>query len=124
MSTDSKILQEKFPFLTLFTYADQELLGIIQNSGKNVVSVYVYNNIPTLELKKKFIELGNIWWNESNRRIPINMFFKQDFDVFQRYAVNFVAKEFKITCGHTVSLQNLGSKRIKRRRVEVVIKSK
>lgn len=124
MSSELKILQDKFPFLTLFSYAEQELLGIVQNHGKNVVTVYVFNNIQSAELKRKFIELGHVWWDESNRKIPINLFFKQDFDIFQRYAVNFVSKEFKIISGPSVSLHNLNQKRVKRRRVELVIKNK
>jgi hypothetical protein len=124
MSKELKELNEKFPFLTLYQYADVEGLCIIQNHGKNVVTVYDFNAIQTDDLKKKFIEMGNIWWWESNRKVPINLFFKQDFDIFQKYARNFVTKEFKIIHGHSVSLHNLNQKRVKRRRVELVIKNK
>ena len=124
MSKELKLLQERFPFLTLFEYSGEEFLGIIQNHGKNVVSVYVYNNIKDKELKRHFLELAQIWWNESNRKIPINLFFKQDFDIFQPFTMNFVTKEFNIINGHSVSLQELNQKRVKRRRIELVIKPK
>ena len=124
MSKELKILQERFPFLTLFEYSGEQMIGIIQNHGKNVCSVYVYDKIPSPELKKQFLELAQIWWNESNRRIPINLFFKQDFDVFESYVTNFVTKEFNIIVGHSVSLQELNQKRVKRRRIELVIKPK
>ena len=123
MSKELQLLQEKFPFLTLFQYAGEEYLGIVQNHGKNVVSVYVYNNIKDQQLKKHFLELAQVWWNESNRRIPINLFFKQDFDIFESCVTNFVTKEFNIITGHAVSLQGLNQKRVKRRRVELVIKT-
>ena len=124
MSKDLTILQEHFPFLTLFQYANDELIGIIQNSGKNVTSIYVYNLIKIPEQKKHFLDLAQIWWAESNRKIPINLFFKQDFDMFEPFAQNFVTKELKIISGHIVSLEELNAKRIKRKRVEVVIKHK
>lgn len=124
MSRELQLLQEKFPFLTLFQYSGEEYVGIIQNQGKNVVSAYVYNNIKEEDLRRQFLELAQEWWWASNRKIPINLFFKQDFDIFAPYVVNFVAKEFKIINGHTVSLQGLNQKRVKRRRVELVIKTK
>jgi hypothetical protein len=124
MSKELKILQEHFPFLTLFEYSGEEYLGIIQNSGKNVISAYICSNIKDKELKKLFLEMGQIWWGESNRRIPINLFFKQDFDIFQPFVMNFVTKEFNIINGHSVSLQELNQKRVKRRRIELVIKPK
>lgn len=124
MSKELAILQTQFPFLTLYHYGDEELLGVVQNAGKGVVSVYVYNKIPTTELKKQFIELAQVWWDESNRRIPINLFFKQDFSIFSPYVCNYVAKEFNVISGHVVSLQALNAKRVKRRRIELVIKNK
>lgn len=122
MSKELNFLQEKFPFLTLFEYAGEEYLGIIQNGGKNIVSVYVYNNIKEDNLKRKFIELAQDWWWSSNRKIPINLFFKTDFDIFQPYVVNFITKEFKLINGHSVSLESLNSRRVKRRRTEFIVK--
>lgn len=124
MSRELQLLQEKFPFLALYQYSDEEMIGLVQNQGKSVVSVYVYNNIKEEALRRKFLELAQEWWWSSNRKIPINLFFKQDFDIFSPYVVNYVAKEFKILNGHTVSLQGLNNKRVKRKRVELVIKQK
>lgn len=124
MSKDLQLLQEKLPFLTLYEYAGEEGIGIIQNYGKTCVSVYVLSDLMPKVLKEHFIKLADEWWWGSNRKIPINLFFKQDFDVFKPYVTNFVAKEFKIIAGHSVSLQNMNSKRVKRRRIELVVKSK
>ncbi len=121
MSKDLKVLQEKFPFLTLFSYSNEEYIGIVQNHGKNVVSVYVLNKISDKGLRKKFIEMGEIWWTESNRKIPINLFFKKDFNIFQQFMTNFITKEFKVIEGQIVSLNSLNQKRTKRRRVEMVV---
>ena len=118
------LLQEKFPFLSLYEYGGEEFLGIIQNYGKNIVSVYNFNKITDQQLKRRFIELGEIWWTESNRKICINLFFKQDFDVFAPFMVNYVSKEFRLLNGHIVSLHSLNAKRVKRKRVQMVVKPK
>jgi len=124
MASELQILQDRFPFLTLFQYAGEEMIGVVQNQGKNVVSCYVYNKLTTPEQKKLFLELAQVWWAESNRKIPINLFFRSDFDIFNFCVCNFVAKEFKIISGHSVSLHTLNHKRVKRRRVELIIKDK
>lgn len=124
MSREKNILQEKFPFLSLITYGSEEMLVIIQNVSKNIVSAYVLNKILNPEHKKRFIELGDIWWTESNRKIPINLFCKQEFDMFEPYLMNFIAKEVVIENGPVVSLHSLNQKRVKRKRIELVIKQK
>ena len=124
MSKELQLLQEQMPFLTLFEYAGEEGIGIIQNYGKTCVSVYVIGPLMSSELRARFVELAGEWWWNSNRKIPINLFFKQDFDIFKRFIVNHATKEFKIISGHSVSLQGLNNKRVKRRRIELVIKSK
>lgn len=117
---DVNILQEKFPFLTIFNYAGEEKIGIIQNQSKTVVSAYVLNDMKDVKLVKKFIDLGDIWWNESNRKVPINLFLKDDFTMFNKYLKNYIAKEFKIVAGPTVSLSNLATKRVKRKKIELI----
>jgi len=121
MSQDLTFLKEHFPFLTVFNYANTEYVGVVQNSSKSVTSVYIFNRIVLDEQKKKFLDLANIWWNESNRKIPINLFFKSDFDEFSCFVLTFITKEMEIVSGHTVSIQNLNSKRIKRKRTELHI---
>lgn len=122
--SDIKILQERFPFLTIFRYADEEFLGIIQTQSKTVVSAYIFNDIINKEEQKEFIELGDVWWSESNRKVPINLFLKQDFEKFERYLKHFTGKEFKIVIGPTVSLQNLSKRRVKRKRIELIREDK
>ncbi len=118
--SDLKLLQERFPFLSLFKYAGAEHIGLIQNKGKTIVSVYVYDDIVEHAKKVKFLELAEIWWWESNRKIPINLFLKQDFDEFKFCLKNFNVKEFDLIQGHIVSLKDLNDRRIKRRRIELV----
>lgn len=120
MASDLKVLQDSLPFLTLFKYANEEYVGIVQNQGKTIVSVYIYNLIHGDDLKRKFIKLGETWWWESNRKVPINLFLKEDFQDFEFCLRSFNNKEFEVIQGPTISLQNLNEKRVKRRRIELI----
>ena len=50
------------------------LTGIVQNQDNQVISFYDYGRIMSPQDKMKFFKLGEIWWFESNRKIPINIF--------------------------------------------------
>ena len=73
-------LAEKYPFMSLCVYANMEYVGIIQNRDETITTIYDFGNIQNTELKILFIELANIWWWESNRSIPINIFLKQEWE--------------------------------------------
>jgi hypothetical protein len=119
---DLKEFVEKWPFITIASFSEDEYVGIVQNRDAHVTSFYDYNLIKTLELQKKFLELGEIWWWESNRQIPINIFLKQDFIVFRPILKTFVSKEFSVISGPCVSLNELNQKRSKRRSIQLVKK--
>tara|TARA_B100001057_G_scaffold501187_1_gene621685 strand:- start:5400 stop:5810 length:411 start_codon:yes stop_codon:yes gene_type:complete len=116
-------LKEQFPFLTCIKYASQEFIGVIQNSDQIVTSMYVYDNITSPELKKVFLDMGEMWWWESNRLIPINIFLSGDFDVFNHSLKNFVTKDLEVVFGPMTSMQNVIRKRIKRRQISLVNKT-
>ena len=67
-------LQENFPFISVLNHVDQEYVGIIINQDHQITSMYDYSLIRTDKEKSRFIELGEVWWWESNRQIPINIF--------------------------------------------------
>ena len=112
----------KWPFITIASFSESEFVGIVQNRDNHVTSFYDYNLIKSLELKKRFLELGEVWWWESNRQIPINIFLKADFVVFRAILKTYVSKEFKIISGPCVSLNELNNKKSKRRSIQLVKK--
>lgn len=64
--------------------------------------------------------MGEIWWWESNRQIPINIFLRNEMQQF-RYAIKtFNSKDVKVILGHVVNLLNLSTKRIKRKSVQLI----
>lgn len=116
-----KLLQ-KFPFLSHIRYGNNEYIGIVQNRDAHCTSFYNYEKIQELELKKLFLELGEVWWWESNRMIPINIFLKDDWKLFRPYLTTFVSKDCEIVAGPNVSLSELSKKRTKRRSIQLVKK--
>ena len=75
-----KDIEEKFPFLSVVTYGGQEYIGIINNQDSFITSMYIFTDLLSEDEKARFIELGEVWWWESNRMIPINIFLKDDMN--------------------------------------------
>jgi len=97
-----------------------EFVGIVQNQDANVISFYDYGRIMSPQDKIKFLKFGEIWWHESNRKIPINIFLKGDFRYFRTTLVTLNSKDIEIVHGPTVKLSEISSKRIKRRTIQLV----
>lgn len=114
---------EKFPFLTLGRYLEQEYLGIVGNSDNQITSMYIYNSLPDEEHKKLFLQLGDEWWWETNRQMPINVTLKDRWTVFRPYLKTFITSDFEIIQGPCVSLDTVMVKRVKRRQIQLVRKT-
>lgn len=113
-------LQENFPFISVINHVDQEYVGIIINQDAQITSFYDYSAIKTEAEKTRFIELGEAWWWESNRQIPINIFLSKEIQLF-RYAIkNFATKDVKVILGPCTSLNDIITKRIKRKSITLV----
>ena len=117
-----KKLADKYPFITLCVYASQEYVGIVINQDAQVTSIYDFSAIKTEEERNKFLELGEIWWWESNRQIPINIFLLREIAPFKYAIRNFSTKDTKIVLGPCTSLNDIIVKRIKRKSITLVRK--
>ena len=117
-----KDIEEKFPFLSVVTYGGQEYVGIINNQDSFITSMYVFTQINSEEEKARFIELGEVWWWESNRMIPINIFLKNDMQPFKYVMMTMNTKDVKVGLGPTVNLNKLEIKRVKRKSVQLLKK--
>jgi len=115
-------LQENFPFISVLTHADKEYVGIIINQDANVTSFYDYEAIEKESGKQHFLELGEAWWWESNRQIPINIFLRKEIKIYDYAIRNFTTKDVKVTLGPVTSLNNIIVKRIKRKSITLVRK--
>ena len=113
-------LAEKYPFITLCVYASTEYIGIIQNQDDAITTIYDFGSIRDLENKKKFLELANIWWWESNRSIPINIFLKNEWDLFKSSLRTFANKDLEILHGPVCNLSEMARKKSKRKSITLV----
>lgn len=118
-------IQENYPFFSYIRYGKKEYtdyLGILINTDNVITSLYNFEDIPSAELRKHFIELGEQWWWESNRVIPINMFLGSQISLYRNWIVNMNSKDVQILWGPKTSLNNIVQKRIKRRSIQLVRK--
>lgn len=111
---------KNLPFLNIITHNGEELFGIIQNSDDKVTSFYDFGIIKTPELKQHFLKLGEEWWNESNRLLPINIYIGREMSLFRHCLKSFNTKEVEVLHGQITSLNNLLKKRIKKRQISLV----
>jgi hypothetical protein len=116
-------LQQNFPFISVLTHVDHEYVGIIINQDNQVTSMYDYTLIKDETEKTRFIELGEAWWWESNRQIPINIFLSKEIHSFRYSIRNFSTKDVKVILGPCTSLNDIIVKRIKRKSITLVRKS-
>jgi len=115
-----KKLSDNHPFITVVSFASQDYVGIVQNRDDQCTSIYDYGAIIDAQAKQLFLELGEIWWWESNRQIPINIFLKEDWNPFKPYLRTFNNKNLTILHGPVVSLNELNKRRSKRRSITLV----
>lgn len=115
-------LKENFPFITVLNHVDKEYVGIVINQDSTVTSMYNYDALKSDAEKKRFLELGEVWWWESNRQIPINIFLHNEIADLKYSIINFSTKDVKVLFGPVTSLNDIIVKRIKRRSITLVRK--
>jgi hypothetical protein len=76
--------------------------------------------IKTDEDRKNFLELGEVWWWESNRKLPINIFLKKEMRIFKYAIKTFNSKDTELIFGPLVNLSEIAEKRIKRKSIQLV----
>lgn len=117
-----KDIEKNFPFISVVAYGGNEYVGIISNQDQYVTCMYVYEHLKSLEHKQLFLELGEIWWWESNRMIPINIFLRKEIEPIRYSLMSMNTKDSRISIGPTVNLNNLAMKRVKRKSVQLIRK--
>lgn len=122
MNTKYQEFLEQYPFLTVISYASNEYLGIIQNMDTQIASMYIYERLKSVEEKKLFLQLGDEWWWETNRRLPINIALRNRWP-FHYCSQSFNVKQVEIIAGPEVRLSNSITRRIKRRTISLVRKN-
>ena len=115
-----KEIEDQYPYISVVAYGGQEYVGIISNQDQTVTSMFVYTDCKSTADKKLLLDLGDIWWWESNRMIPINIFLKKEMERLSYTLITMNSKNVKIVIGPCVNVNNLAVKRIKRKSVQLV----
>ena len=115
-------LLENYPFISYVGYGGNEYIGIIQNVDDLLTSVYDFGALRTEDEKVLFLALGESWWWESNRLIPINVFLRQDWIPFRHCLKTLNSRDVEIKFGPYVSLKEIAAKKSKRRSITLVRK--
>jgi hypothetical protein len=113
-------LLDSYPFLSFLTYGGNEYIGIIQNIDDIITSIYDYAVLKTAEQKSLYLELGDNWWWESNRMVPINIFLKAEWLPFRLTLKTFNSKDVVVKYGPALSLKENAQRRSKRRSITLV----
>lgn len=117
-----KQLLAKYPFITYLVYGGNDYIGIVQNADEQITTIYDFGSLKSPEQKMRFLELGEQWWWESNRLIPINVFLKADWLEFKFCVKTMNSKDVQIQVGPHTSLKEMSMKRSKRRSITLVRK--
>ena len=113
-------LADKYPFITLCIYANDEYVGIVQNRDEVITTIYDFGAIQDQAQKLKYIELASTWWWESNRSIPINIFLRDEWKEFRVTLRTFANKDLEIVHGPICSLNDIFRKKTKRKSITLV----
>lgn len=122
MEEHYKQLLTQYPFISYITYGGNDYIGIIQNSDEVITTLYDFGLLKDADLKKVYLTLGETWWWESNRLMPINVFLKQDWSQFRVCLRTMNSKDVEIKMGPYVSLKEMATKRSKRKSITLVRK--
>jgi hypothetical protein len=95
-------------------------VGIVQNRDDIVTTIYDFGSVQDQNAKLEFLELASVWWWESNRSIPINIFLRQDWRKFRHTLRTFVNKDLEIIHGPACSLLDITRKKSKRKSITLV----
>ena len=115
-------LLDQYPFLTVLSYAGNEYVGVMQNIDTQIASMYMFERLETVDEKQLFLMLGEEWWWETNRQLPINIALINRWH-FQHCIQSFNVKQMTIIAGPEVRLSNSITKRIKRRSINLMKKN-
>jgi hypothetical protein len=115
-------LAKKYPFISLIMHAGIEYVGIIQNSDDAITTIYDFGAIQDPDLKRRYLDLANAWWWESNHLVPINIFLRTEWEPFRMCLRTFNNKELQVLHGPVISLTAIARKKSKRKSITLVRK--
>ena len=117
-------INEALPFISGIQHGTTEYIGIILNQDNSVTSIYDLSLCNNDADKQAFLQCGETWWWESNRKIPINIFLISEMWRFKTWIRTFNTKDVELLFGPIVRLNDIAQKRVKRKSIQLVRKLK
>ena len=108
----TKDIEQNFPYISVVTYGGNEYVGIIANQDQYVTTMFVYTDLKTNKEKERLLELGSVWWWESNRMIPINIFLGQEMLPFKYSIMTMNSKDVKVSINKTAVAKRYGAESV------------
>ena len=124
MTTLRAEIEDNLPYVSVLTYGGNEYIGIVINQDQYVTSFYDFNTLKSPEEKAQLLEIGEIWWWESNRQFPISIFCREQIQPFNYAIKTFNSKDTRIILGPIVNIMDLTIRRAKRKSITLVRKVK
>ncbi len=115
-------LTKNFPWITVLTYVEKEYVGVVINQDPQVTTLYDWEMIKDFAQRQRFVEMADAWWWESNRQIPINIFMLRESQEFKYSIKTLATKDVKIDLGPCMRLDQIMTKRVKRRSITLIRK--
>jgi hypothetical protein len=119
-----KEIEEQFPYVSVVAYGGAEYVGVISNQDQYVTTMFIYTLLKNDIDKRLLLDLGEIWWWESNRMIPINTFLRKEIEKIKYCMITMNSKDVKLVIGPCVNVNDLAMKRVKRKSVQLVKRAK
>lgn len=119
-----KEIEEQFPYVSVVAYGGVEYVGVISNQDQYVTTMFIYTLLKNDNDKRLLLDLGEIWWWESNRMIPINTFLRKEIEKIKYCMITMNSKDVKVVIGPCVNVNDLAMKRVKRKSVQLVKRTK
>lgn len=108
---------QAFPeYITVLDHNENTYIGIIKIKSTKYTTLYCLDLMSKKE-REEILQLAEDWWFQSNRMIPVCLFFQEEMEKFENYTKRFDTPQIKFISGPQTSLSDLPQKRIKRRNV-------
>ena len=118
-SDESEIIIQQYPFLSIIRRPEGIMVGVIQKITSTHLWMYDYSMIMEDRRKKRFLELVEKWYYQSDLKTPIDIFCGLDFSCFQAQLRGFSLKEVEDIIGPQINLNEQFRKRIKRKNLSL-----
>ena len=112
-------IADDFPYLTCIKCDKSEYIGIVQNADEKIITMYDIDMIENKTMRMKLLDYGDLWWEQSNRMIPISIFLGDLMHEFKFCIRTFTRRDSEVMFGPVTSLSDM-KRRVKKRKIKLV----